>query len=307
MRRAFRLVLKGFAISVVLLGGFATSASAATYSNPGAITIPATGTDGPASPYPSAINVAGLSGPVNDVNVTIRSFSHTCMSDVDFLLVGPGGANTLLLSRAGGDAGCSPDAVGITITLDDEAATTYPCNQSISGTFRPTDAPPGSSCTPDDEPFPAPAPAPPYPVALSSLDGGAPNGTWNLFVNDVFSGDIGSVTGGWSLDLLPSVSCAQKPATLAANVGTAGDDLLTGTPGPDIMLGLGGNDRILGLAGNDVICGGLGNDKLLAGPGKDFLRGEGGRDKLKGQGGKDNCIGGGKPDTAKSCEKQKSI
>src|SRR5215207_5963468 len=53
---------------------------------------------------------------------------------------------------------------------------------------------------------------------------------------------------------------------LAANVGTAGPDVLSGTPGPDIMLGLGGKDRILGLAGNDVICGGLGNDQVLGAP-----------------------------------------
>src|SRR5215207_3154382 len=84
---------------------------------------------------------------------------------------------------------------------------------------------------------------------------------------------------------------------LAANVGTAGPDVLTGTPGPDIMLGLGGKDRILG---------GLGNDQVLGGPGKDLLRGEGGRDGLKGQRGKDTCVGGSKPDKAKACEKLKS-
>jgi subtilisin-like proprotein convertase family protein len=309
--RTVRRAMQVSAVPIVLLAAFAASpAGAATYSNPAPITVPGgnPALPGPASPYPSAINVAGVPGTVADVNVTIKNISHTCFSDVDYLLVGPGGQKSLLLSRAGGY--CDDPAVGVTVTLDDEAATTYPCKTSPSGAFKPTDAPqtpaPENDCEQDDVVFPAPAPPAPYLVALSSQDGGVPNGTWNLFVNDVFNNDSGVVAGGWSLDLAAG-SCAKLPATLSANVGTAGPDLLTGTPGPDTMLGLGGNDRILGLAGNDVICGGLGNDKILSGPGKDLLRGEGGRDKLKGQGGKDTCVGGAKPDSAKTCEKQKSI
>jgi Ca2+-binding RTX toxin-like protein len=291
------------AVLVVPLAFGAPQAAAATFASSTPITIPDSGA---ATPYPSTINVPGIPGNVADVNVTLNGFTHACMSDVRFLLVGPGGQNSILLSTAGGY--CSPPIVNGVITLDDEAATSYPCDASPSGTFKPTAEPiSGSDCVPaSGNDFPSPAPGPPYPVTLSAFDGHPASGAWNLFVFDQYAGDMGSLSS-WSLDLLPAASCAGKGASAGALVGTAGNDTLTGTPGPDVILGLGGNDTIHGLGGNDVICGGAGNDKLFGGPGKDLLRGEAGRDKLKGQGGKDTCVGGSKPDTAKSCEKQKSI
>ena len=200
-----------------------------------------------------------------------------------------------------------------TFTFDDAAPAPLTVSNAScvgkSGVYKPTDGPPADF-------FYLPAPPGPYPAALSALIGAPANGVWQLFVVDDGPGDDGSIAGGWSLELLPDARCAGRPATQAANVGTAGDDVLAGTPGPDVMLGLGGNDEISGLGGNDVICGGEGDDKLRGGTGRDLLRGEAGKDKLKGGGakdalkgggGRDNCIGGGKPDTAKSCEKQKSI
>src|SRR5688572_16883861 len=137
------------------------SAGASTFSNPTPITMPNAGAPAPANPYPTVIDVAGLSGTVTDVNVTIKSFSHACLSDADLLLTGPGGARSLLLSDAGGY--CEPDAVGVTITLDDEAATTYPCNATPSGTFKPTNDPTtNGSCAPNADAFPPPAPPGPY-------------------------------------------------------------------------------------------------------------------------------------------------
>jgi subtilisin-like proprotein convertase family protein len=44
-----------------------------------------------ASPYPSAITVNGVSGPINKVTVTLRNLTHSFVSDLDILLVGPGG------------------------------------------------------------------------------------------------------------------------------------------------------------------------------------------------------------------------
>ena len=299
-----RIVAVGL-VSVVSLA-MAQAAGASTFQN----TTPTTlNLLGPATPYPSTIPVAGVPGTVTDVNVTLTGLSHTCMSDLRFLLVSPSGASTILLSNAGAYDSCAPDIAGGTVTLDDEAAGPYPCNATPSGSFKPTAEPgstPPGNCDDPPEPFPSPAPAAPYPVSLAALDGGVVAGTWSLFIHDGYNGDSGSLSG-WSLDVLPSASCAKKPATLGTNVGTAGNDVLTGTPGRDVMLGLGGNDRISGLGGADVICGGAGNDKMFGGPGQDLLRGEAGRDGLKGQGGKDTCAGGGKPDTAKSCEKEKSI
>lgn len=281
------------------------SAGASTFSNPTPFTMPNAGSAAPAIPYQTVINVDGLTGTVTDANVTIRSFSHACISDADLLLTGPGGARSLLLSDAGGY--CEPDAVGVTITLDDEAASTYPCNASPSGTFKPTNDPTtNGSCAPTDDAFPPPAPPGPYPVALSSFDGTSPNGAWSLFVFDESGGDAGMIAGGWSLELV-SGSCAGQPATVHALVGTAEDDVLTGTPGPDVILGLGGNDRILGLEGADRLCGGRGKDKLFGQKGKDRLLGQKGRDRLRGGGAKDTCKGGKGDDSASKCEVEKSI
>jgi Ca2+-binding RTX toxin-like protein len=280
-------------------------AGAATFASSGAITIPESGA---ANPYPSTINVAGIPGNVADVDVTLNGLTHTCMSDVRFLLVGPGGQTSILLSTAGGY--CNDPVVNAVITLDDEASTAYPCNTSPSGTFKPTAEPitPTGDCEPaTDNAFPPPAPGAPYPVALSAFDGHLASGTWSLFLFDQFGGDEGTLAG-WSIDLIPVASCAGKAATTnRALVGTDGPDSLVGTPGPDVMVGFGGKDKINGLGGNDVICGGSGKDTLFGGPGKDLLRGEAGKDKLKGQGGKDTCVGGKGKDAAKACEKDKSI
>src|SRR5687768_2524132 len=67
-------------------------AGASTFSNPTPITMPNAGAPAPASPYQTVIDVDGLTGTVTDANVTIRSFSHACLSDADLLLTGPGGA-----------------------------------------------------------------------------------------------------------------------------------------------------------------------------------------------------------------------
>ena len=301
--RPVRRLLLGslLATAVVAVQG---SAGAATFSNPTPITMPNAGAAAPANPYPSVINIAGLPGPVADANVTLNSFSHECISDADILLTGPGGSRSLLLSDAGGY--CKPPAVGVTITLDDEATTTYPCNASPSGTFKPTNDPiAGGACAPTPDAFPPPAPPGPYPLALSSFDGTSPNGAWNLFVFDEAGGSPGTIAGGWSLDLdVTPVVCGGKQATIG---GTAGDDTLTGSSGADVIVGLDGKDIIRGLKGNDVACGGRGKDTLTGGKGNDKLLGQKGRDRLKGGGGQDLCIGAKGGDSASACENERSI
>ena len=56
-----------------------------TFSNTDGISIPASGTSGPAGPYPSTINVSGLNGFTNDVNVTLNDLTHTWPGDIDIL------------------------------------------------------------------------------------------------------------------------------------------------------------------------------------------------------------------------------
>jgi uncharacterized repeat protein (TIGR01451 family) len=63
---------------------------------------------------------------------------------------------------------------------------------------------------------PLSAPSPPYGSTLSALNGGNPNGTWSLFVQDDQSPDSGAISNGWSITL-----------TLASPVGSSADNALT--------------------------------------------------------------------------------
>ena len=81
----------------------ALDAPSVVFSNPAAITIPATGTGpGAANPYPSTIVVSGLPGTITNMTVTLTGMSHTFPDDVDVMLVGPGGQSAILMSDQGG-------------------------------------------------------------------------------------------------------------------------------------------------------------------------------------------------------------
>jgi subtilisin-like proprotein convertase family protein len=188
-----------------------------TYANAGSILIPAVNTSGPANPYPSNINVGGSTGTVTKVTVTLNAMNHTFPDDIDILLVGPGGQRLLLMSDAGGSA----DLVNVTLTFDDAAATTLPDGTPIaSGTYLPSNFGTGDT-------FPAPAPVGPYTdTELSIFDGIDPNGIWSLYVFDDVGGDVGNISGGWSLTLTTGI--AEVPAPAAAHLFVSGLALLGG-------------------------------------------------------------------------------
>lgn len=178
--------------------------STQTFSNASVITIPASGTGAttgaPATPYPSNITVAGFTGPVSKVTVTLKNINHTFPGDIDVLLVGPTGVKFVLLSDViGGN-----DWTGQTYTIDDAAAALFPASGSppASGAFQPSNYGTG-------DPFPAPAPAAPYldpatagsATLSSAFNGLSPNGTWSLYVVDDAGTDIGTFSGGWDLTL----------------------------------------------------------------------------------------------------------
>jgi subtilisin-like proprotein convertase family protein len=167
--------------------------------NPASISIP---NSGAATPYPSAINVSGVTGPVTKVTATLHSLTHTFPGDIDVLLVGPGGQKVILMSDVGGGT----DVTNVTLTFEDGAP---PASLSalVSGTFAPTNSGTGDT-------FPAPAPAAPYGALLSAFNGVNPNGTWQLFVVDDAGGDLGSFGGGWSLKFTAAPLCASQPCTL---------------------------------------------------------------------------------------------
>jgi subtilisin-like proprotein convertase family protein len=141
-----------------------------------------------ASPYPSTINVSGLTGTVRSVRVNLSGLAHTFPADIDILLVGPQGQQVVLLSDAGGGT----DITGVNLTLDDAAPTVVGATV-VSGTFQPSNIGGGDI-------FPG-APAGTPAAKLAAFAGTDPNGAWRLFVVDDAGGDRGDLTGGWSLTL----------------------------------------------------------------------------------------------------------
>jgi len=153
-------------------------------SNSNRISIP---DSGKATPYPSAINVAGRSGVITNVTVALKGFSHTWPSDLDILLVGPNGDRVGLFGRRGGSANVN----NLTITFNDEAMSSLGSSLT-SGHFKPS----GVSTN-----LPTPAPSQPYSSQLGTFRGISPNGTWSLYIVDRASRDSGAVSGGWQLNI----------------------------------------------------------------------------------------------------------
>ena len=177
-----------------------------TFSNATPIAIPGVDTSGPAAPYPSSIMVAGVVAPVVGLKVRLNGLSHTFPGDIDVLLVGPTGQAMVLLSDAFG----TTDAAGLTLEIADDAASAAPTSIGALPSpqaFRPTNHT-------DGDPFAVPAPAAghldPEPVGvatLASFAGLDPNGTWSLYVVDDAAGDVGSISNGWTLELLLDTGC----------------------------------------------------------------------------------------------------
>jgi subtilisin-like proprotein convertase family protein len=190
--RSFRrLPAVGLAIAVLALIVGTTVSTGATSASPASdspITIP--WGPGPGSPYPSTITVSGRTEPISDVDLVLTAFSHSFPDNVDVLLVGPTGANAIVMSDVGG--GRITDDVNL--TLDDAAAEPLPNNSALnSGSFRPSNYGEG------DE-FPEPAPPPGGGSSLSVFNGTDANGVWSLYVYDdlaIWGGDIES----WDLQI----------------------------------------------------------------------------------------------------------
>jgi subtilisin-like proprotein convertase family protein len=191
MRRTL-LLLTTMTIALLVASGVAL---AATFRNTDGITINDSLITSPpniATPYPSEITVSGLSGTVTDVNLKLGGLRHTEPPDIDVLLVGPSGANAIVMSDVGG-----LDPVRkLHLLLDDEAASSLPNGSPLTGgTFQPTNHL-GSDGS--NESWPSPAPSSSGGSALSVFDGTDPNGTWKLYVVDDAQVDSGRLRR-WAL------------------------------------------------------------------------------------------------------------
>jgi uncharacterized repeat protein (TIGR01451 family) len=175
----------------------------------------------PATPYPSTIQVSGLTAAVFRVRVTLTNLAHTYPDDLDVLLVGPEGQSAVLMSDAGGEFA----AGGVTLTFDEDAPSPLADSAALqSGIFRPTNY----ELTPDV--WPPPAPAGPYGTNLSVYRDTNPNGVWSLYVLDDSKKDIGTIAGGWGLTFstLEPIADVLVAQTLSANpIGVGSNFVVT--------------------------------------------------------------------------------
>lgn len=188
-----------------------------TFASTAAIQIPENGeTRGIADPYPSSITVSDAGQVITDVNVTITGFSHSNPGDVLISLVGPTGEFIGIASGPGGDS----EVTDLNITFDDDAQLALPDDGLVSGVYQPDNF--------LTHFFPAPAPQGDIKQTLATFDGIDPNGTWQLFVFDIGSGDTGTIAGGWSLSITTATG---EPETLITDA--AGNLLPLGEPETD--------------------------------------------------------------------------
>jgi hypothetical protein len=176
------------------------------FSNSDLITIPFTGApneEGVANPYPSTIRVSGLKkGKILDVNLILTNLNHESPQSLDFMLAATQlpGRTAVVMNNVGVSA--PPNT---TLTLDDQATAPLPdAEDFFSGTFQPTS---DGTVIP---PFPPPAPAAGDNALLGVFNGGNPNGTWQLFIQDETDGTIGNLAGGWALEFTAKVKAKGK-------------------------------------------------------------------------------------------------
>lgn len=192
-------------VSSLLIMALVTPAFAVVFTNPASITVNDAVAIGTASPYSSNIAVSGMTGTITNITVSLNNINSTFPDDFDVLLVGPTGANLILMSDCGG----SDDRNSIDITFDDASPNSLPDATALpsGASFKPTNIGAGDT-------FPAPAPAPSANTTLAAAFGGTdPNGTWNLFAVDDLGADMTFVGNGWGLTITTSGS----PATTFTN------------------------------------------------------------------------------------------
>jgi subtilisin-like proprotein convertase family protein len=199
-------------VIVAVLAGLVLAAAPApaatqSFANRGPITMAEA--DVKASPYPSSVPVAGMTGPVTDVNVTLHLVGDNDPAGVAVLLVSPSGKHVQLMY---GNCGTTTPIEDFTWIFDQQASGVMgsgPCDQFV---YRPSPVIPNHH-------MPAPAPPEPHGVSLDAFNGDQANGTWSLYVSDpdFASGDI---EGGWTLTLTTGPADVVIPQT--GTVGAAG-------------------------------------------------------------------------------------
>jgi hypothetical protein len=145
----------------------------------------------------SVINVAGLSGNVTGLTLSLNGLTHTYPDDLVFgLYSATRNLGFVFMSQAGG----STDVTNATLTFSDLASVQLPESfvggGITSGTYLPSNF--------GEYEFTS------FPNATSFSDffGGSANGQWTLYADDVFPADTGTVLNGWSLNFTTDATAA---------------------------------------------------------------------------------------------------
>jgi hypothetical protein len=217
MYRVRRTVLKRAAIAAVCLVAAAADSRAET--NPQPIAIPAIGTQGTASPYPSRIVVNSLGGPTHtgQISVTLHGVTHPCIEELAILLVHNGGTGYRLLNNAGGCRALAGTDLrftetGVPLVAGGPLGAPYGLDLTI-----------GVSLFPPAVPFPQPAPQPDGPY-FAGLPPGTTNvnGTWDLYIVDTTNDNRGVVAAGWSVNYPEWIEVSAAHTPLVPGSGTSG-------------------------------------------------------------------------------------
>jgi subtilisin-like proprotein convertase family protein len=152
---------------------------------------------GPASPYPSTLDVAPEDMVIENVEVRITDLVHDLPDELDIALTGPGDRTVMLMSDVGAGGTCT-EAPDLRFSM--QATGQVPAGALCAGTYLPTDhdPEPGDPDEGDTDLFAGPTPAEPFDTTLSVFNGLLVGGRWNLRVMDDTDGDGGSIAG-WSL------------------------------------------------------------------------------------------------------------
>jgi subtilisin-like proprotein convertase family protein len=224
-----------------------SSSTIQTFSAPGSITIRDNST---AQPYPVSFNVTGLSGTISKLTVSLNGVTHTYASDMDIILVGPGGQKSILMSDAGGNSSLNNG----TITFDPSATTPIPTGQITSGTYKPANY----DTSADNFPAPGPGSSTAFSADLNVFNGTSPNGTWNVFVVDDATADTGQIINGATLNLTIAGSVNTAPTVAltapANNATVSGNSVLVSATATDAE-GIAGVQFLLdgaNLGGEDI-------------------------------------------------------
>lgn len=148
-----------------------------------------------------ALNVNGLSGVINDVNVNVN-ITHPYDTDLHVYLTSPSGTRVELFTKVG----ASGDNFVNTV-LDDEASSLISSGAApFTGSYRPESS-------------------------LSAVDGQNPNGVWTLEISDDYSFDPAGHLNSWGLEITPSILSGGITAKGAIGYDTSGEETIN-TPVP---------------------------------------------------------------------------